>query len=238
MPGEDSPRFECWVCGGEIIIPKSQINFPCPHCTEPHKLADYLGIGHDSPDEWSREDTATALRDSMETLTLFHLIRSYLDKPAALERILFVKDGPLLLRAALSRLVEPIRALIEHMKSRNLTLNLVGVEKNGDLVAHVDEFQNQTAKSWRLFCSFGALLDRAGCGEAISSKLSQSRRLWRQSRSANWPTASGRSECSNRQLSPGAQSKRFVRIPNHFAVLESACQSQISKCAGAARLRK
>lgn len=143
MPSDDLPRFDCWSCNGEIVIPKSTISFPCPHCGDLHRLADYLGIGHDSPDSWSREDTATALRDSMETLTLFHLIRSYIGTPKALERILFVKDGPLLLRAALSRLVEPIRALIEHIKGKGMKLNLVGIEKNGDLVGHLDEFQQQ-----------------------------------------------------------------------------------------------
>jgi hypothetical protein len=143
MPTEVSPRFNCWSCGGEIVIPKSMANFPCPHCGDRHRLADYLGIGHDSPDDWSREDTATALRDVMETLTLFHLIRSYTHKPDAFDRILFIKDGPLLLRAGLSRLVEPIRAFIEHIKGSGLKLNLVGIEKNGDLVAHIDEFQQQ-----------------------------------------------------------------------------------------------
>jgi hypothetical protein len=63
-----------------------------------------------------------------------------MDKPDIFERILFIKDGPLLLRAALS---EPIRALIEHMKKNDLKLHLVGIEKNGDLVAHLDEFQHQ-----------------------------------------------------------------------------------------------
>ena len=143
MPSDGSPRFDCWSCDGEILIPKSTINFTCPHCGDQHRLADYLGIGHESPDDWSREDSATALRDSMETLTLFHLIRGYIDKPEAFGRILFIKDGPLLLRAALSRLVEPIRSFIEHLKAKGLKFNLVGIEKNGDLVAHIDEFQQQ-----------------------------------------------------------------------------------------------
>ena len=143
MPGDGSPRFKCWSCEAEIVIPKSALTFPCPNCGDQHRLVDYLEIGRESPDEWSREDTATALRNVMETLKLFHLVRRYLSKPDALAKILFVKDGPLLLRAALSRLIEPIRALIEHIKSLGLALNLVGVEKTGDLVAHIDEFQQQ-----------------------------------------------------------------------------------------------
>ena len=139
----NSPRFNCWSCDDEIVIPKSSLTFPCPHCAEPHRLVDYLEIGRESPDDWSREDTATALRNVMETLKLFHLVRNYLSKPDALARILFIKDGPLLLRAALSRLIEPIRALIEHIKVSGLVFNLIGVEKTGDLVAHIEEFQSQ-----------------------------------------------------------------------------------------------
>jgi hypothetical protein len=105
IPSEGSPRFNCWSCNGEIIIPKSSLSFPCPHCGEPHRLVDYLEIGRESPDDWSREETASALRNIMETLKLFHLVRSYLNKPDALAKILFIKDGPLLLRAALSRLI-------------------------------------------------------------------------------------------------------------------------------------
>lgn len=143
MPSDELPRFNCWSCDDEIVIPKSSLTFPCPHCAEPHRLVDYLEIGRESPDDWSREDTATALRNVMETLKLFHLVRNYLSKPDALARILFIKDGPLLLRAALSRLIEPIRALIEHIKVSGLVFNLIGVEKTGDLVAHIEEFQSQ-----------------------------------------------------------------------------------------------
>jgi hypothetical protein len=151
MPSDGSPRFDCWSCDGEIVIPKSSLTFPCPHCGESHRLVDYLEIGRESPDDCSREETASALRNVMETLKLFHLVRSYLNKPDALGRILFIKDGPLLLRAALSRLIEPIRALIEHMKASELTFNLVGVEKTGDLVSHIEEFQHQLPEAGDCF---------------------------------------------------------------------------------------
>ena len=55
------------------------------------------------------------------------------------------------MRAAQSRLIEPIRALVEHIKSLGLTFNLVGVEKTGDLVAHIEEFQHQLPKAGDCF---------------------------------------------------------------------------------------
>ena len=48
-------------------------------------------------------------------------------------------------------MIEPIRALIEHMKASELTFNLVGVEKTGDLVSHIEEFQHQLPEAGDCF---------------------------------------------------------------------------------------
>jgi hypothetical protein len=82
------------------------------------------------------------LRNALATLTLFHFVIKYWRKdPDVLGEILFIKDGPLLLRAQLSRLVEPIRALIQTLKDKGVKLHLVGVEKNGELVDHIEEIR-------------------------------------------------------------------------------------------------
>ena len=83
-----------------------------------------------------------AMRNSLETLTLLHfVVRTWQRTPALLGKILFLKDGPLLLRAQLSRLVEPIRALIAHISEEGRELHIVGVEKNGELVEHIEEIK-------------------------------------------------------------------------------------------------
>ncbi len=83
-----------------------------------------------------------SLRNVLEVLTLFHLVvRYWITKPEALSEILFLKDGPLLLRAQLSRLVEPIRAFIKHLRVRDVPFHIAGIEKNGELVDHVEEIQ-------------------------------------------------------------------------------------------------
>jgi hypothetical protein len=119
------------------LLPRDTRVFQCSGCKERHTLADYLGIAADSPDSWTRADAASQLRDVLETLSLFHFVASWYAKPDRLAKVLFLKDGPLLLRANLSRLVEPIRALIEFLRVKRIALNLVGVEKNGDLVDHI-----------------------------------------------------------------------------------------------------
>jgi hypothetical protein len=75
-------------------------------------------------------------------LTLFHFLRIYSGKPA-LGSTLFIKDGPLLLRAQLSRLVEPIRSFIEYIRGGGWPLYLVGVEKTGDFVDYLDEYKQR-----------------------------------------------------------------------------------------------
>ena len=138
---EGRPHMACVGCGEEIYLPRHQISFRCTHCGHRHTLSDYLAIGTSGPEDWSREDAANALRDALETLTLFHFIRRYYREDEVMAETLFVKDGPLLLRAALSRLVEPIRDFITFMKGEGHPLRLVGVEKTGDFAGFLEEYR-------------------------------------------------------------------------------------------------
>jgi len=131
----------CVECGGEFYLPRHHISFECPLCRHRHTLSDYLAIGTSGPEDWSREDSASALRDSLETLTLFHVIRKYHQDDEIMAETLFVKDGPLLLRAALSRLIVPIRDFIVHMGTEGHPLRLVGVEKTGDFAGFLEEYK-------------------------------------------------------------------------------------------------
>lgn len=143
---DERPHIACVSCGTDITLPRHQIKFRCPHCQHSHTLSDYLAIGTSGPDDWSREDAANALRDALETLTLFHFIRKYHEKDEVMAETLFVKDGPLLLRAALSRLVEPIRDFITHIKSQGRPLRVLGVEKTGDFAGFLEEYRTSLPK--------------------------------------------------------------------------------------------
>jgi hypothetical protein len=142
IPDDEKPAMDCWSCGERFLLRRHAMSTECPHCAHEHRLSDYLRIGADSPDTWSREESANNLRDILETLTLFHFLRVYSGKPA-LGSTLLIKDGPLLLRAQLSRLVEPIRAFIEYIRNRSWPLYLVGVEKTGDFVDYLEEYRHR-----------------------------------------------------------------------------------------------
>ena len=135
----DMPAMDCLYCGTRVELPRHALKFSCDNCSHEHWLSDYLSIGGDGPDHWAKEDAANALRDILETLSLFHFLRLYHEEETVIKETLFVKDGPLLLRAALSRLVEPIRAFICHTKENFYGVNLLGVEKTGDLVNFMQE---------------------------------------------------------------------------------------------------
>jgi len=135
-----APHMDCLRCGAVMWLPRHAINFACSACGFHHRLSDYLGIGQEAPENWAREEAAMSLRNVLETLTLFHfLIRYWTTRPEVLGETLFFKDGPLLLRAQLSRLVEPIRALIQGMREQGTTFYIAGIEKNGELVDHITD---------------------------------------------------------------------------------------------------
>jgi hypothetical protein len=138
----DKPSMHCLSCGLEFELPIGKQNFKCPdsHCSHEHWLSDYLGMVSNNADDWAKEDITNALRDVLETLTLFHFIRKYYKTPKIINETLFIKDGPLLLRAALSRLVEPIRSFLEFCKKNDANIKLVGVEKTGDLCNFIEAF--------------------------------------------------------------------------------------------------
>lgn len=151
MGSGDAPHFYCRKCGEKIYVPKSQLSFRCLHCNHPHTLSDYLGIGEESYDEWAREETVKSFRNALEALTLFHFLRIWRNEPEKLRGILFVRDGPLMLRANLYRLVDSIRSFLCHLKSRNTPFYLVGVEKNGEMVNHIEEIKKHLPETGDYF---------------------------------------------------------------------------------------
>lgn len=147
-----APHMDCLQCGAPMWLPKAALNFTCAHCGHAHRLADYLGIAQEAPEDWAREEAVMGLRNALETLTLVHFVSRYWPtRPDVLAETLFLKDGPLLLRAQLSRLVEPIRALVSAIRDSGAPLYLAGIEKNGELVDHIQEIQKHLTEPGDFF---------------------------------------------------------------------------------------
>jgi hypothetical protein len=133
----------CVKCGTAFHLKRfaRRFRYPNPNCHHYNTLSDYIGIVQSPPEDWAKEEAAINLRNVMETLLLMKFLKMYADRPVVLQRTLFVKDGPLLLRAQLSRLIEPIRAFLKYLKDAGREIHLVGVEKTGELVEHIPQIK-------------------------------------------------------------------------------------------------
>jgi hypothetical protein len=168
---EEQPHLHCLrpSCGAEVALPRHSLSFECPSCGFAHRLADYLTIGSAGAEDWATEEAASALRDVLETLVVFHFVRKYHTSPRVMGETLFIKDGPLLLRAALSRLVEPIRAFISHVCGQGCPLRFVGVEKTGALVTFLDEYQQQLPTPGDFFAPSARFVVEEITGDVMSA---------------------------------------------------------------------
>jgi hypothetical protein len=136
---EEPPFMDCLTCAESFDLPRNALNFRCPSCNTEHRLSDYLGLVDQEAEDRSRVETVSNLRAVLEALVLFSFIVRFRERRLIMDHTLFLLDGPLLLRAQLSRLVEPIRALIAHQRDNGCSVYLVGIEKSGEFRSFADE---------------------------------------------------------------------------------------------------
>ena len=139
----EQPHMQCLNCGEGIFIPRYERYFDCRFCGERHTLADYLGLTSHESEERPRIEVVSNFRAVLEVLTLFSIIIKFRNHPSVMKKTLFLLDGPLLLRAQLSRLIEPIRDLIQTHKEKSMPLYLAGVEKSGEVRGFADYYSNK-----------------------------------------------------------------------------------------------
>lgn len=137
---KETPSMECLNCRMMFDLPRNELEFKCPVCNEKHYLSDYLGLCDYESENRPRIETISSFRSIMELLILFSFIIKYRFNESIMSNTLFLLDGPLILRAQLSRLVEPIRALIYNQKKQNIPLYLAGIEKSGSLRDFADYY--------------------------------------------------------------------------------------------------
>lgn len=139
---QETAAMDCLACATRFALPRRAIHFRCPHCVHEHHLSDYLGLTDSDAEDRSTLETVSSLRSVLEVLAMFSIIVRFRDQEAILSRTLFLLDGPLLLRAQLSRLVEPIRSFLAFLRDRRTAACIVGVEKSGELRAFADAYSS------------------------------------------------------------------------------------------------
>jgi len=146
------PPFECPHCEKTVAtLPYNAETGKCPECNGYLFLTDMLGFHQEMAPDSAPDTVATAYMNIHEVLLLFTGIRYYWEKNKdVLSKCLFVKDGPLSIRAQYSKLVAPIRRFLSHAKDQGYPIHIIGQEKSGKFYEHL-EFIGRDAPEQHIF---------------------------------------------------------------------------------------
>lgn len=134
------PVFECPHCETtEATLEYDEEVGECPKCHKEILLTDMLGFHMDMSPDSVPITVVGSYMAIHETLMLFTGIRYYWEhNKEILRHCLFVKDGPLSIRAQYSKLVNPIRRFLEYARKTGNEIHMIGQEKSGKFWDHLE----------------------------------------------------------------------------------------------------
>lgn len=134
------PLFECPYCEETVAtLPYDSEKGNCPKCGGELFITDMLGFHLDMAPDSAPDSVAMAYMTIHETLLMFTGIRYYWEnKREVLKQCLFVKDGPLSIRAQYSKLVAPIRRFLAYARDQGYPIHIIGQEKTGKFCEHLE----------------------------------------------------------------------------------------------------
>lgn len=133
------PLFECPHCGEN----RATLTFDaeigdCPNCNGQLFVTDMLGFHQVMTQDSAPEEVPRDYMIIHETLLLLTGVRYFWEKnKKLLSECLFVKDGPLSIRAQYSKLVAPIRRFLGFAKNQGVNVHILGQEKSGRFFDHL-----------------------------------------------------------------------------------------------------
>lgn len=146
------PPFECPHCEFQkATLPFDSDTGICSNCGKELLITDMLGFHLDMNPDAVSDSVATAYMNIHETMLLFTGVRYFWEtNKRQLANCLFVKDGPLSIRAQYSKLVAPIRRFLAFALAEGHPIYLIGQEKTGRFVEHL-EIIGKTAPELSIF---------------------------------------------------------------------------------------
>ena len=130
------PRFACPFCDEQVFPPRRRRQFRCHGCSADLTPVDSLGLVTDASESSSDSAVAMNLKAVLEHLTLLTYLRRLVHLGFC-DRVLLLRDGPLMLRGGAARLLaDPIRAYLRFLDDRGTRYALAGVEREGAFVSH------------------------------------------------------------------------------------------------------
>jgi len=113
--------------------------FRCNHCGKDIFLTDVFRLHEAVDDEIGAGGILGYVTTTFEQMLLIHVIRLILKlKPALLNSVMFIKDGPLAFFGQTANMHKPMRNLVKFLFETN-NLYLAGLEKSGPFVEHANQ---------------------------------------------------------------------------------------------------
>jgi hypothetical protein len=133
------PAFQCPHCDStNATLPFDADDGKCPACAKDLLVTDMLGFHQVMAEDSAPDSIATDYMGIHETLLLFTGIRHYWESQRdILRNTLFIKDGPLSIRAQYSKLVNPIRRFLTLARGNGIDICIAGQEKSGAFWDHL-----------------------------------------------------------------------------------------------------
>jgi hypothetical protein len=138
-PKERLEEFECPHCDEKVAtLPFDQENGHCPNCNGEIFITDLFSLHLNMTEDFAPRQVASDYMSVSETLLIFTPIRYFWETNRdTLKRCLFIKDGPLSLRATLAKLAAPIRRFFAYAQSQGIQVAMIGQEKSGAFFDHL-----------------------------------------------------------------------------------------------------
>lgn len=122
-------------------------------CNEDLYLTDVFRLHEAIDDEFGAGGIIGYVRNLVEHFILIHTIKGVIEnQPNALEKVLFIKDGPLGFFGQTANMHVPMRNLVNYALE-NCNLFLAGIEKSGPFVEHAKEISGKLEPSQALLLS-------------------------------------------------------------------------------------
>lgn len=133
------PMFECPHCElTAATLPYDADTGLCGSCGGEIFVTDMLGFHQDMAPDSAPNSIASTYMQVHETMLLFTGIRYFWENNRKLlSDCLFVKDGPLSIRAQYSKLVAPIRRFFAFARDAGFDVHCLGQEKSGAFFDHL-----------------------------------------------------------------------------------------------------
>jgi hypothetical protein len=151
-PKHQLEKFECPHCHKEeATLPFDEEKGQCPNCGGDIFITDLFSLHLTMQEDYAPNQVASDYMSVSETLMIFTPIRYYWENNReALRDCLFVKDGPLYLRATLAKLSARIRPFFKFAKENGFDIAMIGQEKTGAFFDHL-QLIGQNAPSGSIF---------------------------------------------------------------------------------------